>query len=188
MNNNLKSNVVRVSHFTTVPESRPRRFAGRAILAVGASLLACALSAQQNPPGTNHAHPHASPGTTSAPTAISQPPASQAATRATAEAAARKLKVAASGDFFIVSSIDTKAQQIVLKRPTEVTQLVQVNAQTQYLDENGQPLKLQNLRAGDTVFVVLQQKSAAIPIATSIRRGPMTVDILRQRYLSGAGS
>ncbi|HYB60749.1 MAG TPA: hypothetical protein VEH50_04645, partial [Methylomirabilota bacterium] len=110
------------------------------------------------------------------------------ATRATAEAAARKLKVAASGDFFIVSSIDTKAQQIVLKRPTEVTQLVQVNAQTQYLDENGQPLKLQNLRAGDTVFVVLQQKSAAIPIATSIRRGPMTVDILRQRYLSGAGS
>jgi hypothetical protein len=186
MNNNLKGSVVRVSRFSTVPESRPRGLAVRAVLAVGASLLACALSAQQNPPAANHPHPQASPGATAAPAATPQPPASQAATRAAAEAAARKLKVAASGDFFIVSSIDPKTQQIVLKRPTEVTQLVQVNAQTKYIDENGQPLKLQSLRAGDTVFVVLQSKSAAIPIATSIRRGPMTVDILHQRYLSGA--
>ncbi len=188
MNNNLKSSIVGGSQFSTVPGFRSRGFAVRIILAVGASLLACALSAQQNPPAANHAHPQASPGATSAPAATSQPPASPAATRAAAEAAARKLKVSASGDFFIVSSIDPKTQQIVLKRPTEVTQLVQVNAQTQYIDENGQPLKLQSLRAGDTVFVVLLQKSAAVPIATTIRRGPMTVDILHKRYLSGAGS
>ncbi len=178
MNKNVNRSFFRASHFS----------AARAILAAGAFLLACTLAAQQNPPAGTHSHSQGSPAATGAPAATPQPPASPAATRAQAEAAARKLKVTAAGDFFIVSSIDTKAQQIVLKRPTEVTLLIQVNAQTQYIDENGQPLKLQGLRAGDTVFVVLQQKSAAVPIAASIRRGPMTVDILRKRYLSGAGS
>ena len=173
MNNNVKRSVLRASHFS----------ASRALLTLGACLLACTLVAQQNPPAATHQHPQGSPAAPGAPAATSQPPASPAATRAAAEAAARKLRVTAAGDFFIVSSIDTKLLQIVLKRPTEVTQLVQVNAQTQYIDENGQPLKLQGLRAGDTVFVVLQQKSAAVPIATSIRRGPMTVAILHQRYL-----
>jgi hypothetical protein len=172
MNNNVKSTVVPVSHLSAAFSLR-RGFAARAILTVGACLLACSLAAQQNPPATTPAAPQASPA---AP--VTPPPS-----RAAAEAAARKLKVSAAGDFYIVSSIDPKSQQIVLKKPTEVTQLVQVNAQTKYIDENGQPLKLQGLRAGDTVFVVLQQKSAAVPIATSIRRGPMTVDLLHQRYL-----
>jgi hypothetical protein len=157
-------------------------WSARAVLIAGVFLLVGTLSAQQIPPAANPPHSPGSPAATGAPAAAPIPQ-----TAAQAQAAARKLKAADStGDFFIISSIDTKQQQIVLKKPTEVTQLVQVNAQTQYLDENGQPLKLQNLRAGDTVFVVMLQKGAAMPIAQRIRRGPMTVDVLHQRYFSGS--
>ena len=164
MNENLKQNAFRL----------PRNFAARLVLTVGAGLLACTLFAQQNPPSPAQG--------TRAPAAAPVVAPKPTPSRVAAETASRKLKVSAAGDFYMVSSIDTKTLQIVLKQPTEVTQLVQVNAQTKYFDENGQALKLQGLRAGDTVFVVLQQKSAAVPIVVSIRRGPMTVDILHQRY------
>jgi len=161
-----------------------RRFAPRAVLALAALLLPCALLAQQNPPA---ADPPATQGTPPAAGQSQAPPTP--ASQTAAQQAARKLKAAdTTGDFYIISSIDTKAQQIVLKKPTEVTQLVQVNAQTQYIDENGQTLKLQDLRAGDTVFVVLGSKSAATPIAQRIRRGPMTLDLLHARYFSGSGT
>src|SRR2546428_452371 len=55
-------------------------------------------------------------------------------------------------EFFIVSSIDTKKQQVLLKRPTEVTELMLVTEKTAFLDEQGKPLRLSDFRAGDTVY------------------------------------
>ena len=62
---------------------------------------------------------------------------------------------AASSDeqFFIISSVDLKKDQLVLKRPTEVTVLMDVNDKTVVLDEKGKPLHLKDLRAGDTVWI-----------------------------------
>src|SRR2546425_6541983 len=49
-------------------------------------------------------------------------------------------------EFFIVSSIDTKKQQVLLKRPTEVTELILVTEKTAFLDEQGKPLRLSDFR------------------------------------------
>jgi hypothetical protein len=86
-------------------------------------------------------------------------------------------------EFFIVSSVDITKHQLVLKRPTEVTQLVQVNDKTTYLEEDGKQLKLSDLRAGDTIFVNLEP-SVMPALALRIRKGPMTVAELHRRYLS----
>ncbi len=86
--------------------------------------------------------------------------------------------------FFIVSSVDAKKQQIVLKLPTEVTEVVQVTPATAYRDEEGKPLKFEDLRAGDTVYATVVQEAKGTLAVVSIRRGPMTLEELHKRYFA----
>jgi len=86
------------------------------------------------------------------------------------------------GDFFIVSSIDLAKRQILLKRPTEVTELMRVDGETRYFEEGGKPMRLAELRAGDTVFI-MSKPTVGQPVAVTIHKGPMTLDVLRERYL-----
>lgn len=100
------------------------------------------------------------------------------------------LPAAAGGDheeFFILSSVDAARGRLVLKRPTEVTVLMQVNGQTTYRDEKGRSLRLADLRTGDTLYVTFRQSPGGEPTALRVRLGPMTVQGM-QRYLKpGAG-
>src|SRR5215472_12705351 len=89
------------------------------------------------------------------------------------------------GDFFIVSSIDLAKKQILLKRPTEVTELMRVDGVTRYSDERGMPIQLADLRAGDTVYIASKQTAGQF-VAITIRKGPMTLEVLRERYLKTA--
>ena len=85
-------------------------------------------------------------------------------------------------EFFIISSVDITKKQLLLKEPTEITELLQVGDKTRYTDRNGKAIEFADLRAGDTVFI----RSSATPagkLATSIRKGPMTVEELSRRYL-----
>ncbi len=86
--------------------------------------------------------------------------------------------------FFVISSLDGKKRQIVLKRPTEVTELVRVTEKTVYQDTEGKPLRFQDLRAGDTVYVTLVVGPEGVEVATRIRKGPMTVEELHRHYLT----
>lgn len=90
-----------------------------------------------------------------------------------------------SEEFFIVASVDIGKKQLLLKEPTEITEVLQVNDKTRYTDENGKAIQFADLRAGDTVFI----RSSATPagkVAISIRKGPMTLEELRRRYLKYA--
>lgn len=87
--------------------------------------------------------------------------------------------------FFIISSVDAKKQQLVLKLPTEVTEVVQVTPATTYRDEEGKTLKFEDLRAGDTVYAKLARKAKGTLTVVSIRRGPMTLEELHRRYFPG---
>ena len=89
------------------------------------------------------------------------------------------------GDFFIVSSIDLAKKQILLKRPTEVTELMRVDSSTRYFEECGKAIRLADLRAGDTVYIV-SKPNAEQPVAVTIQKGPMTVEVLRERFLTTA--
>lgn len=86
------------------------------------------------------------------------------------------------GDFYIVSSIDLAKKQILLKRPTEVTELMRVGGETRYFEESGKPMRLDDLRAGDTVFIT-SKPTGGQPVAVTIHKGPMTLDVLRERFL-----
>ncbi len=86
--------------------------------------------------------------------------------------------------FFIISSVDAKKQQIVLKLPTEVTEIVKVTAATTYRDEKGRPLKFEDLRAGDTVYATLKRDADGTLAVASLRRGPMTLEELHSRYIA----
>jgi hypothetical protein len=90
---------------------------------------------------------------------------------------------AANEEFFIVSSVNLQKDQIVLKRPTEVTQLVAVNNKTVILNEEGKTIQLKNLRAGDTVYVSFAPGTEQPLLATRIRKAPMTVEELHRRYV-----
>src|SRR5215472_16322797 len=89
-------------------------------------------------------------------------------------ASAQGRKNPAGEEFFIVSSVDAAKSQLLLKRPTEVTEIVTVNPQTILLGEDKKPIHFSDLRAGDTVWVVLVEANGAAT-AKSIRKGPMTV-------------
>ena len=90
---------------------------------------------------------------------------------------------AKSGErFFIISSVDITKKQLLLKEPTEITEVLQVNDKTRYTDRNGKAMQFADLRAGDTVFIRSSASSAG-KVATSIRKGPMTLEELHQRYL-----
>lgn len=90
---------------------------------------------------------------------------------------------AKSGEqFFIISSVDITKKQLLLKEPTEITEVLQVNDKTRYTDKNGKAIQFADLRAGDTVFI-RSSGSTAGKVATRIRKGPMTLEELRGRYL-----
>ena len=89
----------------------------------------------------------------------------------------------AEEDFFIVSSVDAAKGTMVLKRPTEVTLMMRVTEKTACRSEQGKPIHLADLRAGDTVFIASDRDSSGQLVASSIRQGPMTVKELHQRYL-----
>ena len=57
-----------------------------------------------------------------------------------------------------------------------------MNDKTRYTDKNGKAIQFADLRAGDTIYVKTAM-SAAGKVAVSIRKGPMTVEELRRRYL-----
>jgi hypothetical protein len=85
-------------------------------------------------------------------------------------------------EFFIVSSVDTAKKELLLKEPTEITELLHVNEKTRYTDKNGKEIQFADLRAGDTVYI----RSTATPagkLAVSIRKGPMTLEELHRHYL-----
>jgi hypothetical protein len=91
-------------------------------------------------------------------------------------------------EFFIISSLDPSRGRIVLKRPTEVTVTMRVTGQTAYRDEQGKALRLANLRAGATVFIAYRQEADGGSTAQLVRLGPMTVQLLHQRYLKPAAA
>jgi hypothetical protein len=98
-----------------------------------------------------------------------------------ANAAADDKKTSTGESFFIVASVDQTKSQVLLKRPTEVTLLVNVNANTKFLDDSGQSLKITDFRAGDTVWVTTSGGDQ--PAATRIRKGQLTVADLHRYYL-----
>lgn len=85
-------------------------------------------------------------------------------------------------EFFIVSSVDVDKNQLLLKRPTEVTDVMRVDGATRYVDEDKKPITLTDLRAGDTVYIT-SKPGVGGSLAVEIRKGPMTVTELRRRYL-----
>ncbi len=90
---------------------------------------------------------------------------------------------ASTEEFFIISSVDAQKQRIVVKRPTEVTELLQVNEKTVYQDEQGKAIEFKSLRAGDTVYVMSSRGPEGTHLAIRIRKGPMTVEELHRRYV-----
>lgn len=89
-----------------------------------------------------------------------------------------------SEEFFIISSVDMKRGQLVLKRPTEVTELMLMTEKTVYLDERGKPLQFKDLRAGDTVYITAGRNTQGARVALRVRMGRMTVEEMRRRYLT----
>lgn len=85
-------------------------------------------------------------------------------------------------EFFIVSSVDITKKQLLLKEPTEITQLIQVNDKTRYMDKGGKPMQFGDLRAGDTIYIKSSNTSGG-RVAVSIRKGPMTLQELQRHYL-----
>lgn len=101
-------------------------------------------------------------------------------------ARAQPLAASASEQFFIISSVDQKKKELVLKLPTEVTQLMRVSDSTVYLGEDGKPIEFGSLRAGDTVYINSERGADGVLVARRIRKGPMTLEELHRRYLSGS--
>ena len=88
-------------------------------------------------------------------------------------------------EFFIISSVNPSKMQVIAKRPTEVTQVIFVDGDTKYLDRAGRAVTLNDLHAGDTVFV-REKRGSDHALAQEIRIGPMTMSELRKRYLPTA--
>jgi len=131
--------------------------------------------AQQAPPGPGQwqHHPQGQMGAHPPMAAAAAPPPS---------AVPSKAQPTASGEqFFLIASVDQAKSEILLKRADEVTELVNVTPTTKYSDESSQPLKLSDLRAGDTVWVKIS--SGAHPVAVSVRKGQMTIADLHRYYL-----
>ena len=97
-------------------------------------------------------------------------------------ASAQGKKTPSGEEFFIVASLDQSKSQLLLKLPTEVTLLAKVTPQTQFSDEKGKPIKLSDLRAGDTVWAVTTGSGDNTSVVR-LRKGPMTVAELHQYYL-----
>jgi hypothetical protein len=94
-------------------------------------------------------------------------------------------KTPAGEQFFIVASLDLQKSQLLLKYPTEVTLLVKVTNQTKIVDDAGKPIKLSDLRAGDTVWLTSADRPDGA-VALKVRKGEMTVADLHRYYLDYA--
>src|SRR5213596_953742 len=99
--------------------------------------------------------------------------------------AGEKSVPSAGEEFYIVSTVDLGKKQIVLKRPTEVTVLMQVTDKTAFTNLEGKRIQLKDLRAGDTVFARAVTDAQGKLVASSIRIGIMTQRELYNRYLKG---
>ena len=166
-------------------ENSLRRFAFFAALVLAVSCLASqpahAQSAQA-PGGKHFPLPEAPGGMPSAGQQLPQQPGTRPPVEAQPSTRGPGRKTPAGEEFFIVASIDLQRSQMLLKRPTEVTLLARADDKTQFLDETGKPIKLSNLRAGDTVWVVLHT-NATENAASKVRKGQMTVADLHRYYL-----
>ena len=87
-------------------------------------------------------------------------------------------------EFFVISSVDKTHNTLILLLPTEITATIGVNDKTKFVDENGKPIKVADLRTGDTIFVTYSTQNNAL-MATSVRKGMMTTAEMRKRYLPG---
>ena len=157
-------------------------FLSLAVALVALSTPGNSQARHSRPPGASGQTPPASAPSGQAPALATAPPPSP---YLSPQPGGMGTKAKASGgeEFFITTSVDVAKHQLVLKRPTEVTLLIQANDQTTILGENGEHLKLSDLRTGDTVFVTLQGGTTP-PFAVRIRKGPMTVAELHRRYLT----
>jgi len=99
---------------------------------------------------------------------------------------AQDVKPIAGEQFYIIASVDQTKQELLLKRPTEVTTLIKTSDKTQFFDDTGHPLRLTDFRAGDTVWVASGKSASSEPVATRIRKGQMTVADLHKLYLDYA--
>jgi hypothetical protein len=147
------------------------------VLLGGLSAATPAHAQASRPPFTPGSHP---PGNGTAPAAQSARPSRSSIT--TPDSSVADKKTEAGEAFFIVGSVDPSKSQILLKRPTEVTLLVKVDAKTQFLDDAGKPLAISDFRAGDTVWVTTSGGGDQ-PEATRVRKGQMTVADLHRYYL-----
>jgi hypothetical protein len=92
-------------------------------------------------------------------------------------------KATSAGEhFFIIGSVDQAQQQVLLKWPTEVTLLLKITPDTKFSSEAGQPLKLSDFRAGDTVWVTYSGQGTDAA-AVHVRAGQMSVEDLHKYYL-----
>ncbi len=68
----------------------------------------------------------------------------------------------AKGDFFIVSSIDLAKKQLLLKRPTEVTELMRVDGETRCFEERGKHHTIggHSCRGQCLYYVAVQRRAA----------------------------
>ena len=133
--------------------------------------------------------PHGTPPKAQEPTVPQGMPAvgtpGGAAARRTPLGIAPGKKTPAGEQFFIVASVDLQKSQLLLKYPTEVTLLMHVGDSTKFVDDSGQPLKLSDFRAGDTVWVNSRTSGEEIT-AARVRKGGMNVADLHRYYLNYA--
>jgi hypothetical protein len=161
-----------------------------AALLFGAAALS--TSAQAPPFGPMHPRPVAPPATGTAPPTgapATTPPAQAQTTHLPGSAGTYSTvpvkKTPAGEQFFIVASLDLQKSQLLLKYPTEVTLLMKVTDQTKLVDDAGKPIKLSDLRAGDTVWLTSAEGPDGV-VASRIRKGEMTVADLHRYYLDYA--
>jgi hypothetical protein len=158
-----------------------------AALALAAMLgIFCAPNAgAQAPPLGQNPHGHVGPIGQPGQMGMHPPTTPSATPTVPASTKVETPKTTSAGEqFFIVASIDQAKSEVLMKRPDEVTELLNTNPKTQYFDENNKQLKLSDLRAGDTVWV--KSSGGAHPTAISIRKGQMTVAELHRYYLDYA--
>ena len=68
------------------------------------------------------------------------------------------------GDFYIITSVNHRKHELFVKTPSEVTELMKVDDQTAFLDEQAKKISFADLRAGDTVYLVSRQEKE-MPLA-----------------------
>lgn len=160
-----------------------RSLAFLSLLFAGASLVGLAFAQGHRPPGApppgfprpGAQAPAATPPQPNAPNATAPPAAIHSPTK-------EEVKTASGEEFYIIASIDLPKSQMLVKRATEVTELMLITPQTKMLSDTGQPLKLSDFRAGDTVWALASGSGAQLT-AKQIRKGEMTLADLHRYYL-----